>query len=522
MTSARGVARTLAAWQAGRPLPRYETRHHAVAPPEQVLIVAFVRMAGESRPWGIAWGSPAGEPRCASVPDGRVRDDVARMCAELAGDLIGHLSGGPAAFDPRELPPDPADLRQLWLPNGQHIAMLHQLAYTYSQTRFGGADRDLLRALGRLAGWLFRDSCRAGNQHVVDASARLNETYIVPAQRARTAHLGYTLGWCATTGDREQRLAAAMAAERLTVSPTMDPALERNPLAELVNRWNECRRAGTDPSGPAERIARVLTGELQRRWRLTAQAYDVLASDPRPVNAGVAALVVEGQREFWYQYQRMEASSADPLQGPVFIAHPETDFHGSAAASGYLRYAAADEAYSAHLIHDDAALFAEALHDGRAFEADIVAVEDLGAGRAHRPQWLLRLDPSRPHRLRENTRIAPLGSRGHEASVVDIQAGAGDLLVTVEWVGRKTKPLSGPFPAAPLDFGWEGRRLGFVLSDAASLTIRRSRRVWDAASGPGAWLTHGAPSAPVEVRGEDGRSDLLVDDIAQITDGIQV
>ncbi len=153
MTSVRTVARKLQAWQAGRPLPRYDTIHHAIVPPEQALVVAFVRMAGESRPWGIAWGRAGDRPIVRSVPDGRVRDDVAGLSAAFAEDLLQHMRVHNWTFDPAPQKPDPGELRQVWLPNGQHVAMLHQLSYTYSQTRFGGANQDILRALGRLAGW---------------------------------------------------------------------------------------------------------------------------------------------------------------------------------------------------------------------------------------------------------------------------------------------------------------------------------------------------------------------------------
>ena len=84
MASVRGIARKLQAWQAGEPLPRYDTIHHAIMPPDQALIVAFVRMAGESRPWGIAWGTVGSDLRIESVPDGRIRDDVSVLCATFA------------------------------------------------------------------------------------------------------------------------------------------------------------------------------------------------------------------------------------------------------------------------------------------------------------------------------------------------------------------------------------------------------------------------------------------------------
>jgi hypothetical protein len=519
VSGVRGVIRKLKAWETGRPLPRYDTIHHAIAPPEYALIVAFIRMAGESRPWGIAWGTVGSRPAVRTVPDGRIRDDVSELAAAFAEDLLAHLRVHNWTFDPAPLNPDSDQLRQVWLPNGQHVAMLHQLSYTYSQTKYGGENQEILRALGRVAGWMFRDTSRAGNQHVVSASGILDDAYVFPAQDARTAHLGFQLAWLATDGDRNTRLEAATAAEALTVSPTMDPSLERDPLGGLVEQWQAGRREGGDVSYQEESIAAILAEELQRRWTQTEQAYNLLTLDDRPINAGMAELVRESHAEFWYQHQRIELRLSDPSQGPAFVAHPETDFHGSAAASRYLAYAAADEAYFGHLVHDDAALFAEALDDGHAFRARVLEVTDVGTGRSTIPRWQLSLDPSLPNRLRENARVAPRGSRGHEATIVELDSQGDDLLVTIEWIGRKTRPLNGPLEARPTDDAWEGVDVEFVQADAATLTQRRSQRVWAAARGPGAWLTHGRASAPIEISDDDGATDLILDDIAQIEDG---
>ena len=114
-------------------------------------------------------------------------------------------------------------------------------------------------------------------------------------------------------------------------------------------------------SEQADAIEQILDGELLRRWQLTEQAYDLMASNERPVNGGVGQLVTQAHSEFWFQHQRIELRLNDPSQGPAFVAHPETDFHGSAAASRYLIHSAADEAYIGYLIHDDPALFREAL-----------------------------------------------------------------------------------------------------------------------------------------------------------------
>jgi hypothetical protein len=519
MSSVRQVIRKLEAWEASRPLPRYETLHHAIVPPSQCLVVAFVRMAGESRPWGIAWGSSGTSPTVRSVPDGRIRDDVSELAAEFAEDLLAHLRVHNWTFDPAPQTPDVGDLRQVWVPNGQHVAMLHQLSYAYSQTKHGGVNLEILRALGRVAGWMFRDTSRAGNQHVVSASGLLNEAYVFPAQDARTAHLGFQLAWLDTEGDRDARRAAASAAEMLTVSPTMDPSLERDQLGGLVERWQAGRRGRSDDSAAKDEIGGLLAKELLRRWALTETAYDVLSADCRSINAGVAELVRQAHREFWFQHQRIELKLSDPSQGPAFVAHPETDFHGSAAASRYLAFAAADEAYIGQLVHDDASLFAEALEDGHAFVGRIVDVADVGTGRTTTPRWTLRLDPSRPNRLRENARVVPRGSPGHEATIVSIEADEDDLHVLIEWTGRKTRPLGGPLEARPLDDLWEGVDVSFVQADAAALTQRRSQRVWAAAKGPGAWLTHGRSSVPIEITDADGTTDLSRDDIAQIEDG---
>jgi hypothetical protein len=529
MSSVTTIARKLRAWDEGRPLPRYDTIHHAVVPADQALVVSFVRMAGESRPWGIAWGLVGTEPKIRSVPDGRVRDDVGVLCADFAEDLLEHMRVHNFTYDPAPEPQhaNPDEIRQVWLPNGQHIAMLHHLSYTYSQTKFGGANQEILRALGRLSGWMFRDVSRAGSQHVVSASGLLDENFVFPAQDTRTAHLGFQLAWIATSGDREARMQAATEAETKPVSPTLDPVLDRDRIADLVDAWQGGRRDGTDVSGQADEIEEILADELRRRWELAERAYRVIEADERPVNAGVAELLKRAQGEFYYQHQRIELRHADPSRGPAFIAHPETDFHGSAAASRYLVYAAADEAYANALVHADDALFAETITDGRAFIAHVdevwtVAIRS-ASGRGsptRKPHWKLRLDPSLPHRLRESARITPRGSPGHEATVIELDADANDLYVTIEWTKRKTMALNHDLAAKPDDGVWEGENVAFVQSDASSLTDQRSQRVWKVKDGPGAWLTHGPVSPPIEITADDaGDVDLVIDDVAQIEDG---
>lgn len=512
----RTVAQKLQAWDKGAPVARYETLHQAVVPPDQAMVVAFVRMAGESRPWGVAWGVVGAEPRIENVPDGRVRDDVAVLCADFAEGLLTHMRVHNWTYDPVGKSAAAGELRQIWLPNGQHLAMLHQLNYTYSQTKFGGANQSILQALGRLSGWMFRDCSRTGHQHVVDATRALSSAFAFPAQGARTAHLGYQLAWLGTPGESDSRMAAANGAEQLTVSPTMDPSVEREELSDLVESWQAGRREGAPPADAEVRISDVLEEELARRWCLTEKAYQLLANGPIPVNPGVDSLIGQAHSEFWFQHQRIELRQNDPSQGPAFIAHPETDYHGSSAASRYLIHASNDEGYGGHLIHHDPALFSESLADGRAFVIAVEQVANLGSGRSTVPVWVVVLDGEVPNRIRENSRLVPYESRGHQATVTSISVLEDRTELQLEWTTRKTRALSCGIGAKPVDDAWIGEEVAFVLSDAADLTRRRSQRVWAAKDGPGAWLTHGKAPAPMQIAYEDDTYDLLVDDITQI------
>jgi hypothetical protein len=514
--SVREVGRRLRAWEVGRPVARYQTLHQIVVDRDRALIVAFVRMAGESRPWGIVWGHPGGDPRVMSVPDGRLRDDVAALAANFGEDLLAHLRVHNWTYDPLPRDAGPDDLRQVWVPNGQHVAMFHQLAYAYSQTRFGGSDVDTLNALGRLSGWLFRESTRRGCQHLVDASSALREAYAFPAQDARQAHLGFLLAWLNTSGDRAARIASSANAETKPVSPTMDPTMERDFLEKPLERRRSRLREGSLASDEEAEIARILRDELLRRWRLCSDAYDVLASDERKLNVGVDTLVTAAIEEFYWQCQAPELKIADPSQGAAFISHPETDFHGSSAASRYLAFESADERYINALIHDDDELFLEALGDGRALCGQVLTVRDDGQGRTTRPVWTVRLDVDTVQRIREGGRVMPRGSRKHWAVITYLEQGEAAITIELEWNGSKTQALPLGIGAKPADHGWEGQQISLVASDAADLTLRRSQRVWKAKDGPGAWLTHGRPPAPIVADIANDTPEVILDDVTQI------
>ena len=97
--SMRELVRQLNAVKAGQPIHRYSTLHIRID--ENPMVVAFIRMAGESRPWAIAYGRfQDPEPKFLSIADGRNRLAVAEMCEKFAEDLLEYFRVAGYTWDP--------------------------------------------------------------------------------------------------------------------------------------------------------------------------------------------------------------------------------------------------------------------------------------------------------------------------------------------------------------------------------------------------------------------------------------
>src|SRR5262245_41080592 len=122
------VVRRLRAFEKGRPLPFGEKLRVPRIDDAQVLSLAFLKMGGESAPWGVAYGRPGKTPKVLTVAEARTRDAVADIMLELAPVLLTHVHHpqfSPFGPDPEtRLPPF-----QIWLPNDTHLEMLHHIAY---------------------------------------------------------------------------------------------------------------------------------------------------------------------------------------------------------------------------------------------------------------------------------------------------------------------------------------------------------------------------------------------------------
>lgn len=493
------VVRRLRSFEAGRPLPKGSTIHFPIAEPSELLILTFVRMGGESAPWGLAWGYPGKKPTVLTVPEPRTRDLVADMMAEFAPVLLEHVFAPGYSSMKIGHQKQARPFRQIWLPNPTQVEMLHLLAYAYAFTKFGTVKRaEILRALGRACGWIFREAQRPGQVLTMVATEALRESFTFPSDDTRQGHLGYLLAWLATRGGRSTRMAAADEAERQAISTSLDPTFERENLDDLVAAYNDARRAASQKrmERAAEQIHETLEPELVRRFKLTEQTITILRSDPRRQNAGAGQLIALAQEEHWYQYLRLEYEINDDDDGPSFTPSPETDRYPAAAASRYYVYGASADLRETLLLQDDEELQLEALAAGDAIRGKIVKVSDEGSGAAVKPIWVVETPDDLPLKLREGTELCVVGLQGRRGRIRTFEASGTKTRFEIEITGLKTLKAKnlpkGTLAAA--DSRLKGSEVTLAKSPADGISRAKSRKVW-AADVPGAWLTHARPAA---------------------------
>lgn len=475
------------------------------------MLISFVRMAGESRPWAIAYGQLADrEPKVLSVPDGRNRIAVSEMCEVFAEDLLEYFRVAGYSFNPITKDDIGSDeFPQIWVPSARHVEMFHHLQYAYWRVRKGDDRTQPLTAFARLSGWIFRESTRLGQQAIVDAAKLFRDSYVFPSDSSSLGHLGTCVEWFDDHQDLKGARFAVREATLLRDSPTLDPDLDSKIFNPLLDRRAKLIAEEQSVAIVDQEIADALYPEVVRRWKLIAKSHEIISKDSRECNPGVQDLISDTFESYYGNFQRIEENLKDPDLGPAYTQHPETDFHGSAAAANYFAMTAADTAYLATLVHFDEELQAEALASGRAFIGEVIKVEDVGVGRTTTPIWTIKIEILEQLRIREGERYSPLVSSGHGIQIRSVEILDGTSLIAVaEWTDRKTKPLDHPLELRPADLEWIGSRVMFVPKDGSDFDKGKSRAVWSAASGPGAWLTHGA--APVQI------DQAIVDDITQL------
>jgi len=471
MTNELRTTRRLLAWHEGRPLPRGEKVNVHVGDDDEILCLSFIRMGGESLPWGVALGRPHEDPRIFTVPDPRDRDLVADMMIEV-GRLVlahfGHPSYAPDVDDAMSV----YEFRQLWVPGTSHLELLHSIAFAYARTTWERPDVDVLRALGNLANCLFVDSQRPGQQTVVVAPTALTTAFDFPSAPVRQAHLGHLLGWMGKEKSRDSRLRAATEAEKASVAASLDPDFERAELEPRVERWNSVPRDQRVAKGKkvAREIHASISEQLLHRHSLVVTTIERLRRDPRGANDGLSDLVRIGTEKFgrlWWDQVFRERSS-DPSERPYWPGL-RGDVNARQAAFAYQQRVAAARQATHSLVHGDRELQEEELRRGHGVRAKVVAVEGGGA------RWTLVHDfPDLPD-IKVGGSLAIAGAPKLQVKVLSYSIEDRTIAVAPGWSAPKYS--SGPMAKRAGDPTWRGRRLILIEDFPVHFTESLSYRI---------------------------------------------
>lgn len=448
--------RRIRAWHEGRPQPRGAVVNVHIGSDDDVVIVAFLRMGGESRPWGVAIGTLADGPRVFTVPEARNRDLVADMMLEVAPILLRHFRHprwspeGPGGFQTQTL-------RQLWLPGPTHLEMLQYVAAAYARTRWDRPDVETLRAVGKLCNALFLEAQRPGQQVVITATEALRSSYVFPAAPIRQAHLGYLLGWLLTDGTREQRLAAAHLAEKESVATVLDPDTERRELEPLVSAW------GTDRSDDtARKIDRALSQELERRWKATAAAISALRRDPRRPNVGLTKLVSSSAQSWYGSWGERVLNESSGVE--VFWPHVFTDLNARGASGSYQARIADHDESRFLLVNGDRELQREELAVGHGVIASVVSADT--------DEWIVDYTYPDITTIEAGKTLIVAGRATLKLDVLEVDLDLRRMTLAPRW--KRAKSAAGNEWAAA-DPKWNGARLVFLADSPVGIMRRKIR-----------------------------------------------
>jgi hypothetical protein len=346
------------------------------------------------------------------------------------------------------------------------------------------------------------------------ATEVLSEAYTYPSDNIRQGHLGYLLAWLNTTGRRDARMSAAEAAERQSISTSLDPPFERDELAPYVEAYNEARKDDdrSRQERSERRIRKMLTEELLRRWSLTEEAVRAVQSDKRRENRGLQRLIAASLDEHYRQYLRLERNLEDSEDGPPFFPSPETDRHPAAAGSRYYVAQSSAELRDFMLVQDDKELLTELVADGNAIDGTITKIACTKDGKKRTVLWTVESDGKRPLRLREGSTLSEVGFDKRQSELLDISQDAdGPYRFELRVKAYHTKPDS--YGCTAEDQRLVGRRVHFVKATMDGIARRKSQAIWQG-DGPGAWVTHAMPkNLAMDLPDEVG------EDLAQIKTG---
>lgn len=484
----RNVRRKLDAFSVGGPLPIYKTRVTRIS--GNPIVVAFVRMSAESRPWGIAYGrAQESEPKFLTVPDPRGKETVQGMMDTFAKWILEEMRVENFSPVPLSLSSnDSKDLPQIWFPGASHVDMLHFLQYQYQVNRNLDSEPTPLGAFGRLAGFLFRQSRLKGNQMVIDATKLLNELYEFPADDYSLSHLGAQLAWLKTPGPLNEKRDAAISASSETISITMSPELEREKLSKSVKELNKNGNAEGYSNEQSAKIKLILIPELNRRWRQTVEAHNLAFNDGKQNNAGVEVLVSNQFESFCKYFNEPEKRAAEGED--VYTPAANTDYSAFTSAREFLTVTDWEDSWLPTLVHGDVSILRDSLIDGGSFVGTVVETGLAPSGDGLAPFWRVKLSPrsAKYYKRRELAKLCIYGHPKYKLRLDSFEQINGDWVMNLTWTDPKNAiTFENGKSGLQKDSHWVGDSLAFV-PQLRSFFSTNMKALTRAASGAGSFL----------------------------------
>ena len=270
----------------------------------------------------------------------------------------------------------------------------------------------------------------------------------------------------------------------------MDPQIEHAGLDELVEEFNEAKRAGyrARMQRADQRIREALEPELQHRFDVAARSYSLLFGDGRQANPGLGELE-KPVSERHTEYIEMES---ELLQGgQAWVTSPETDGHSLIAASQYVMLEADRDRTINALVHYDADLQDDLLATGDGVRGRIVRIEDESEGRRTRAVWVVESDATFPLRVRPGDILAQAGYPKRKVEVREIVEGSQSSRRFELAVISGIREGQGLLGRIPLDQRWNGKIVTFLALGEPGFAYMKRKMLWDR-DGPGTWLTASA------------------------------
>ncbi len=434
------IVRKIRSYQKGMPLPRRQKKSIATLPAERTFFLSFVRMGGESLPWGIIWGQLGKKPSFSIVADPWDRDSLAETLKHFEKEfskLIEHpCNGGVEVNEPF----------QIYLPNSSHIEILQNLSLRYMFAKRGEElHRESLNRLGRISNFLFQEYQRPGQQTVHLMTEVLKEHYTFPADNLRMGHLGFLLALLKTEGDLRKRLNVANVAEKRTIGISLSPELEKEKLSELIDELRALRKKKTKEEFKIKNIEfnikKIIEGELENRFKTLEEAYLYYKNDKREINSGAIVLLNDSIKSI-NDYFKEEIKVYEGNEERAYFSSPKTDKDDISAAINYNKYIYNEEKSNYCLALDDETIQDELISSGDALYAKIIDKQVLEKKSEKNRKikeifWILECSNAFPMRLREGGKVTPLFNTKFTGEIVKIELKDDKKLITLEMDPKK-------------------------------------------------------------------------------------